>query len=260
MRPSRKTFAMNLPEPSGSSPPENPPASAKICAPFNSRSSISSESSRARGVLFAKTAIFVSAPATANARAISYSQFVPGKTGMSTRTFFVGAAKLFLPSETQLLKSASEGCAASAKEGSAGRAGLSDTGGNTFESFDSHAFSASESEIFVYGIPAFLSLTTISLSAIVSPILTIVPETKPALSISLSASGAASKMIEPYCGVKRSSEDAFAPGMCALVNESGTASMRPPIPFPIIIFVRASAMPPEPTGYIARMAPAAFKR
>ena len=77
---------MNLPEPSGSSPPEKPPGSMMICAlsdgAFSMRAMVSSI---AAGDRFLTTRTSASAPAFSKARAVSYSQLVPGKTGMNTR-------------------------------------------------------------------------------------------------------------------------------------------------------------------------------
>ena len=84
---SRITFAMNFPEPSGSSPAEKPPANATICAFSISALKDARDSSRSFGVLFLKTRMCESAPARLNARAMSYSQFVPGNTGTITRGF-----------------------------------------------------------------------------------------------------------------------------------------------------------------------------
>ena len=83
----RKVVAMNLPEPSGSSPPENPPGSMMICAlriAFSMRSIVVSMSAEHR---LRTTRTSVSAPAFSNARTVSYSQFVPGNTGIKTRGF-----------------------------------------------------------------------------------------------------------------------------------------------------------------------------
>ena len=81
----RKVVAMNLPVPSGSSPPEKPPGIMMIWAwrmAFSMRSMVSSMSETDR---FFTTRISVSAPAFSKARAESISQLVPGKAGMNTR-------------------------------------------------------------------------------------------------------------------------------------------------------------------------------
>ena len=76
---------MNLAEPSGSSPPEKPPGSAMICAAFARCTKAAMLSSMSRAVRLRMTSTSGTAPARAKARAVSYSQFVPGKTGISTR-------------------------------------------------------------------------------------------------------------------------------------------------------------------------------
>ena len=78
---------MNLPEPSGSSPPEKPPGSITIWARRTACSSLAIVSSIAAAERLRTTRISVSAPAFSKARAVSYSQFVPGNTGMHTRGF-----------------------------------------------------------------------------------------------------------------------------------------------------------------------------
>ena len=80
----RKKAVMNLAEPSGSSPPEKPPGTKMIwllrAAPANRL--MESATSCADWLL--STRISGSSPARRTARAESYSQFVPGNTGMST--------------------------------------------------------------------------------------------------------------------------------------------------------------------------------
>ena len=94
MRGLRKVVAMNLPLPSGSSPPEKPPGSMTIWArrmAFSMRSMVSSMSETDR---FFTTRISHWAPAFSKARAESTSQLVPGKAGMNTRgraTLMAGA-------------------------------------------------------------------------------------------------------------------------------------------------------------------------
>ena len=53
----------------------------------------STVSSTACGVRLRTTSVCVSAPARSQARAESYSQFVPGNTGMNTRGFATGATR-----------------------------------------------------------------------------------------------------------------------------------------------------------------------
>ena len=78
---------MNLPEPSGSSPPEKPPGSIIICdfaMSFSISSIVSSISFEER---FLTMSISTFAPAFSNALAVSTSQFVPGNTGINTVGF-----------------------------------------------------------------------------------------------------------------------------------------------------------------------------
>ena len=79
-----KKAVMNLPEPSGSSPPENPPGMKIIwlSLTFAAKSAIDAATSAAVRLFITK--ISGSAPALINALAVSYSQLVPGKAGMST--------------------------------------------------------------------------------------------------------------------------------------------------------------------------------
>ena len=85
--PLRKNAVMNLPEPSGSSPPENPPGINTICEVFSSSANFSTEREMPSAVRLLMTMIFVAAPASSIALAESYSQLVPGNTGMSTLGF-----------------------------------------------------------------------------------------------------------------------------------------------------------------------------
>ena len=75
---------MNLPEPSGSSPPEKPPGRKRIwlSRSFRAKAAADSDTSLADWLLMTK--ISASRPARRAARALSYSQLVPGKTGMRT--------------------------------------------------------------------------------------------------------------------------------------------------------------------------------
>ena len=84
---------MNLPEPSGSSPPEKPPGSIMIWACWMPLTMAATVSSTACGVRLRTMSVSASAPARSQARAESYSQFVPGNTGMKTR----GRASFFVP-------------------------------------------------------------------------------------------------------------------------------------------------------------------
>ena len=95
----RKNAVMNLPDPSGSSPPENPPGIAMIWLWAMAFSNASTDSSMSCGVKLRTTKISASPPARSKARAVSYSQLVPGNTGISTWGFtifadaFAGAAQ-----------------------------------------------------------------------------------------------------------------------------------------------------------------------
>ena len=93
----RNAVAKNFAEPSGSSPAENPPGNIMIwdCSIAFTNSSTDSRISFA--FMFLNTFTIVLAPARSNASALSYSQLVPGNTGMNT----VGFATLFL--HTQML-------------------------------------------------------------------------------------------------------------------------------------------------------------
>ena len=79
--------AMNLPEPSGSSPPEKPPGSMRICALLMPEVIACTDSSTACGVRLRMTSASTSPPAFSKARCVSYSQLMPGKTGMKMRGF-----------------------------------------------------------------------------------------------------------------------------------------------------------------------------
>ena len=80
----RKKAVMNLPEPSGSSPAEKPPGRKIIWLSPMRREKSSTDLAMSEAVRFCTTKIFALAPASSMARAVSYSQLVPGKTGMST--------------------------------------------------------------------------------------------------------------------------------------------------------------------------------
>ena len=84
--------AINLPEPSGSSPPEKPPGSIMICDDSISSTILSIVSLIADDERLFTTRILVSAPAFSNALAESTSQLVPGNAGINT----FGFATLFL--------------------------------------------------------------------------------------------------------------------------------------------------------------------
>ena len=88
----RKAVAKNFADPSGSSPAENPPGNMMICDWSIAFTNSSTESRMSAALRFLNTLTIVFAPALSNAFALSYSQLVPGNTGMNT----VGFATLFL--------------------------------------------------------------------------------------------------------------------------------------------------------------------
>ena len=81
----RNRETISLAEPSGSSPPEKPPGRNTIWAFLMARSSSNAESARSWGVRLRMTTVSASIPARRQARTLSYSQLVPGNTGMTTR-------------------------------------------------------------------------------------------------------------------------------------------------------------------------------
>ena len=86
---------MNFALPSGSSPPEKPPGSMTIWLLSMALTRASQLAVTSAGVRLRMTRISGSAPARAKALAVSYSQLVPGKTGMMTFGFatpILGAA------------------------------------------------------------------------------------------------------------------------------------------------------------------------
>ena len=86
---------MNFALPSGSSPPEKPPGSMTIWLLSMALTSALQLSATSAGVRLRMTRISGSAPARAKALAVSYSQLVPGNTGMMTLGFatpILGAA------------------------------------------------------------------------------------------------------------------------------------------------------------------------
>jgi len=80
----RKSVAMNLPEPSGSSPALKPPGNIRIWDSASLALITSIDSFNCSGVWLRMSTISVSAPARSKARAESNSQFVPGNTGIRT--------------------------------------------------------------------------------------------------------------------------------------------------------------------------------
>ena len=79
----RKNAVMNFAEPSGSSPPEKPPGRTIIWLRAIMRLASAIDWVIASGVRLLITRISAAPPARSTARAVSYSQFVPGKTGMN---------------------------------------------------------------------------------------------------------------------------------------------------------------------------------
>ena len=78
-------MAINLPEPSGSSPALKPPGNITILACLMATSNSSIESLSICSVLFLIKTNWTLAPAFSKARFESYSQLVPGNTGITTR-------------------------------------------------------------------------------------------------------------------------------------------------------------------------------
>ena len=91
----RNIVAINLPLPSGSSPALKPPGIITICELLIYLTIASTDSSIAAAVKLRTIKVLASAPAASKARALSYSQLLPGKTGMNTRglAIFTGAVK-----------------------------------------------------------------------------------------------------------------------------------------------------------------------
>jgi len=76
--------AKNFADPSGSSPALNPPGNMMICDCSIAFSNTSTESTISDALIFLNTFVITFAPALSNAFALSYSQFVPGITGINT--------------------------------------------------------------------------------------------------------------------------------------------------------------------------------
>ena len=81
----RNTAAKNLAEPSGSSPAEKPPGNMTIWARSTASLKASTDWRMSRELKFLNTRVSTFAPARAKALALSYSQLVPGNTGINTR-------------------------------------------------------------------------------------------------------------------------------------------------------------------------------
>ena len=76
--------AKNFAEPSGSSPALNPPGNMIICACPMAFSNSATDPLISSASRLRNTFVITFAPARSNARLLSYSQFVPGKTGIKT--------------------------------------------------------------------------------------------------------------------------------------------------------------------------------
>ena len=90
---------MNLPEPSGSSAPEKPPGINKTFALDSAVANSFTERFRWSAVRLLTTNISASPPAFSTALAVSYSQFVPGNTGirnLGLSTVLPGASSLLV--------------------------------------------------------------------------------------------------------------------------------------------------------------------
>ncbi len=83
------TEVMNFPEPSGSSPALNPPGIAIICDSLILSAICFIDSSILILLKFLNTNISASPPALSKTFAVSYSQFVPGNTGINTFGFAI---------------------------------------------------------------------------------------------------------------------------------------------------------------------------
>ena len=80
----RNTVAKNLAEPSGSSPAEKPPGNMTIWAFAISFLYASTDWRISSGLRFLNTRVTTFAPALSKAFVLSYSQLVPGNTGINT--------------------------------------------------------------------------------------------------------------------------------------------------------------------------------
>ena len=80
----RNTVAKNLAEPSGSSPAENPPGNMTIWAFAISLLYSSTDWRISSALMLRSTLVTTFAPDRSKALALSYSQLVPGNTGINT--------------------------------------------------------------------------------------------------------------------------------------------------------------------------------
>ena len=85
----RNTVAKNFALPSGSSPAEKPPGNITIWDLPISAAYSRTDSSISEAVRLRNTFVTTEAPARSKALALSYSQLVPGKTGINTWGFAV---------------------------------------------------------------------------------------------------------------------------------------------------------------------------
>ena len=169
--------AKNFADPSGSSPALNPPGNIIICALEIAFSNSSTEERMSSASKFLNTFVITFAPALSKALALSYSQFVPGNTGINT----VGCPILWLHTCT---------VEASYNFSSTGISELSaDFVANTFSSGFVHASSASS-------IPIFTSPYANAFSFVTSPIKVYSPTS------SSNVSALTSATISPNAGAK----------------------------------------------------------
>ena len=177
-----------------------------ICDCSIAFSNTSTESTISDALIFLNTFVITFAPALSNAFALSYSQFVPGITGINT----VGCAILWLQiqiSDVSYNPVSTFSSCPSAPE----------LVGNTFSSVSSHADTASSNAIFT-------SLYSIAALSVTSPITVQVIPSSDTLSAGTSA------MISPNAGANKS----LASTLCSIFT---------PMPLPKAILLTAAAIP-----------------
>ena len=175
---------------------------------------------------------------------MSNSQFVPGNTGKST----LGFAPFKIVTEDFLFSRASfqELCRERAKSSKL-LFSEEETGGNTFDNGSSHVFSKSSKSKAKEGIPGIT--TCIALSSVVEPIMYTVCSAKPAAIKSTGDTPPfASTSTLPKAGKKRESKEEVWPPNASKVGVGKVSVKITPILLPKDIFVKASAIPPAPTG------------
>ena len=214
---------MNFPLPSGSSPALKPPGNMMIWESWIPFTIAWIVSSIACAVRLRMIKILLSAPARSKARAVSYSQFCPGKTGINTfgLAMFTGAVK-----GSSLLYN---GCSSKSS-------GVSDSGalaGKMGSSVSVYAFTSSS---FV----SVISLTVISALSVTVPS---GRQSSSPNSASRSASFATSSNMPPGCRVNRLS-------VCG-----NGFTKRKPNALPNVILVIPAAMPPSSTAAAALIFP-----